>query len=188
MRPTLVTPRIRLTPLRPEHLSLLVELDADPEVMRFILGRARTAEQAREHWAPVCADTAADRLGLGFWAGFADDVFLGWWDASPRFADEGAATTADVGWRLRREHWRRGLATEGARAVLRHCFGTLGLERVTAETMAVNLGSRGVMRKLGMRHVRTEVREWDDPLPGADQGEVTYALTRAEWLRGRAGR
>ena len=53
--------------------------------MRFILGRARTAEQAREHWAPVCADTAADRLGLGFWAGFADDVFLGWWDASPRF-------------------------------------------------------------------------------------------------------
>ena len=50
---------------------------------------------------------------------------------------EGAATTADVGWRLRREHRRRGLATEGARAVLRHCFGTLGLERVTAETMAV---------------------------------------------------
>lgn len=181
MRPTLVTPRITLEPMRPEHLPLLVDLDADPEVMRYILGRGRTPQEVHDFWGPVCASTAADAHGLGWWVGFADGVFLGWWDASPPEPLTEPPTAAEVGWRLRREHWGAGLATEGARAVVEHCFGTLGLEKLTAETMAVNLGSRAVMRKLGMRHVSTQVREWDDPLPGSDQGEVTYELMRQEW-------
>ena len=48
--------------------------------------------------------------------------------------------------------------------------------------MAVNAGSRAVMEKLGMRHVRTEVQEWDDPLPGWEQGEVFYEIERSAWL------
>ncbi|WP_154792045.1 GNAT family N-acetyltransferase [Occultella kanbiaonis] len=183
MRPTLRTPRMTLTPMRIEHLPHLVELDGDPEVMRHLIGRARTPQEARETWAPVCASTAADAHGLGHWVGFTDGEFLGWWDAAPPEPLTKAPTTAEVGWRLRREFWGRGLATEGARAVVEHCFGTVGLESVTAETMAVNLASRGVMRKLGMRHVRTEVREWDEPLPGTEQGEVSYELHRAHWRR-----
>ncbi|WP_241680851.1 GNAT family N-acetyltransferase [Pseudactinotalea suaedae] len=183
MRPTLATPRMVLEPMRPEHLPHLVDLDGDPEVMRHLIGRARTAEEARAHWRPFCERTAADRHGLGFWVGFADGDFVGWWDASPPLpVTDRVPSTAEVGWRLRRQRWGGGLATEGARAVLEHCFVTVGLLRVTAETMAVNQASRGVMRKLGMRHVRTEVREWDDPLPSAEQGEVVYEITREEWL------
>jgi RimJ/RimL family protein N-acetyltransferase len=48
--------------------------------------------------------------------------------------------------------------------------------------MAVNAGSRGVMEKLGLHLERTVVEEWDDPLPGAEQGEVYYEITREEWL------
>ena len=47
--------------------------------------------------------------------------------------------------------------------------------------MAVNHGSRRVMRKLGMRHVRTDHRSWPDPLPGAEQGEVVHVISREEW-------
>jgi RimJ/RimL family protein N-acetyltransferase len=47
--------------------------------------------------------------------------------------------------------------------------------------MAVNEPSRRVMTKLGMRHLRTEQRTWPHPLPGADQGEVVYAISREEW-------
>ena len=65
-RPTLVTDRIRLVPMTTEHLPLLVELDADPEVLRFILGRARTEDEVLDHWGPVCADSAADAVGLGW--------------------------------------------------------------------------------------------------------------------------
>ena len=48
--------------------------------------------------------------------------------------------------------------------------------------MAVNLGSRRVMEKAGLAFVRTFHLEWDDPLEGTEQGEVEYAITRAEWL------
>ena len=67
--------------------------------------------------------------------------------------------SAEIGWRVERRYWRRGFATEGARSLLEHGFGTVGLELVRAETMAVNIASRRVLRKLGMHYVRTEVRK-----------------------------
>ena len=60
-------------------------------------------------------------------------------------------------------------------------FADPGLDVVRAETMVVNTGSRGVMRRLGMREVRIEVREWEDPLPGAELGEVISEITRQDW-------
>ena len=68
-----------------EHLPLLVELDADAEVLRFILGRAPSPSEAREYWGPICADAEADAAGLGWWIGWRrdDGAFLGWWDLSP---------------------------------------------------------------------------------------------------------
>lgn len=187
-RPALHTARLELRPMAPEHQPLLHRLDSDPEVMRYLLGRARTPEEIDAFWGPRCADTAADVLGLGWWVGFWDDDFVGWWDlgrsdsapASPPRPEE-----AEIGWRLVRRCWRRGLATEGAEALLRHGFETVGLHRIWAETMAVNTASRGVMEKLGMRHVHAEARTWDHPLPGSDLGEVTYEITAGEWAAGR---
>lgn len=49
--------------------------------------------------------------------------------------------------------------------------------------MAVNEPSRRVMTKLGMRHLRIDHRLWEEPLPGAEQGEVVYVITREEWAR-----
>jgi RimJ/RimL family protein N-acetyltransferase len=164
--------------MTPEHLPLLHRLDSDPEVMRFLLGRARTAAEIDTFWGPRCADTSADALGLGWWVGFQDETFLGWWDLSPGAVGHQTVTEAEIGWRLVRAQWRRGFASEGARALLAHAFDTVGLQRVWAETMAVNAASRGVMRAIGMRHVRTEVRHWEEPLPGADEGEAIYEITR----------
>ncbi|TWE11963.1 GNAT family N-acetyltransferase [Rudaeicoccus suwonensis] len=185
-RPVLATTRLQLRPMTLEHLPLLVDLDSDPEVMRYLIGRARTRPEAEEFWVPRCADESADTLGLGWWAGFAGDDFVGWWDLGRSDSDPSATVAhrrPEAGWRLRRAFWRQGLASEGAIALLDHGFRTVGVDAVWAETMAVNQGSRGVMRRLGMRHIATEVREWDDPLPGSDLGEVVYEITREEWLR-----
>lgn len=54
--------------------------------------------------------------------------------------------------------------------------------RVIAQTMAVNAGSRAAMEAVGMRYVRTCCQRWDDPLPGAELGEVEYEVTREAWL------
>lgn len=172
------------------HLPLLVELDADAEVLRYILGRARTAEEAHDYWKPICSDTDADAVGLGWWIGRrrGDGDFLGWWSLSLGRPVAERPHRAEAGWRLARRHWRQGYATEGATAVLDHGFTRVGVGAVWAETMAVNQASRGVMAKLGMSHARTDHREWDDPLPGTEHGEVIYEITSAEWaLRRSAG-
>lgn len=177
-RPRLGTERLRLEPLTTEHSELLVELDSDPEVLRFIFGRALTRGESL-HWAEVRLDPEAGPRGLGTWAGFEGDSFCGWWTLQ---LDGRDSDTAELGYRLRRDAWGRGLATEGSRALLDHAFVTLALPRVWAQTMAVNAGSRRVMERLGMAHVRTEVQEWDDPLPGWEQGEVVYEIAADDWL------
>ena len=66
-RPFLVPDRIELVPMTSDHLPLLHRLDSDPEVMRHLLGRARTPAEIDEFWAPRCSDTAFDAVGLGWW-------------------------------------------------------------------------------------------------------------------------
>lgn len=165
-----------------EHLPLLVDLDADPEVLRYILGRARSPVEVGDFWGPICADTEADAVGLGWWIGRSrsDGDFLGWWDLSPDRPVAKSPVRAEAGWRLARRHWRQGYATEGAAAVLEHGFTTVGVDTIWAETMAVNQASRHVMTKLGMRHVRTDHNRWNNPIPGAEHGEVVYELTREQ--------
>jgi RimJ/RimL family protein N-acetyltransferase len=177
-RPTLHTDRLRLEPVTDEHLPLLVELNSDPEVMRFLIGRAATPEETYAEWARRRGAQSDEERGLGYWVGFERGTFVGWWSCSA-YADDPA--TAGLGYRLRREAWGRGLATEGCGAMVAHAFAIVGIDRVVAGTMAVNTRSRRVMEKLGMRHVRTWHEEFDEPLPGTEQGEVGYELTRAEW-------
>ena len=58
----------------------------------------------------------------------------------------------EVGWRLAFDYWGRGLATEGARAVVRYGFEELGLDSLVSFTVPANRRSRRVMEKLGMTH------------------------------------
>jgi RimJ/RimL family protein N-acetyltransferase len=177
-QPVLRTARLVLVPLADEHLDLEVELDSDPEVLRFLYGRARSrAEVTESHAKRRAAAVPVD--GLGHWMAFApEDDFVGLMMLPPT-GDPGAA---ELGYRLLRRHWRQGLASEASRALLAHGFDTVGLERVIATTMTVNAGSRGVMQRLGMRYVRTFHPEFDDPLPGTEHGEVEYEITRSDWL------
>ncbi|MCQ9367286.1 GNAT family N-acetyltransferase [Brevibacterium sp. 91QC2O2] len=188
-RPVITTQRLELRPMTPAHLPLHRQLDTDPKVMRFLLGRARSLAETDEFWTPRCADTSADAVGLGWWVGYAGDRFVGWWDLGRSDSEPGTMLEpeavlqpdeAEIGWRVLRSQWGQGYAPEGARALLQYAFETVGLQRVWAETMAVNTPSRRVMEKIGMRHIKTEVRHWDDPLPGAELGEVVYEVTRGE--------
>ena len=82
--------------------------------------------------------------------------------------------------------WGSGVATEVSAALIDHGFTVLDVERVRAETMAVNVGSRRVMEKVGMRLVREFHADWPVRIDGDEHGEVEYAITRDEWLSSRA--
>jgi RimJ/RimL family protein N-acetyltransferase len=179
VRHVLSTDRLTLSPLAATDLPYLVALNGDAEVMRYITGRAMTPEEVAAE-LPSLLDS---ERGLRLWSGYAaDSSFTGVWFLS---ADPDDAAAGELGWRLPRSAWGRGLAAEGARALLEHGFFTLGLARLWAETMAVNAQSRRVMEKLGMEHVRSHVETWEDPIPGWEQGEVVYELTRTEYLSAR---
>ncbi len=175
------TERLVLRRFTLDDLDLLVELDADAEVMRFINGgepvdRFEVATML-SWWIEY--DERLD--GLGFWAATekATDAFIGWFHLRP--GDDDGPFDAELGYRLRRSVWGRGLATEGARALIDKGFSELGLERVRAETMALNAASRRVMEKSGLRYIRTFRAEWPVRIAGDEHGDVEYAITRAEW-------
>jgi RimJ/RimL family protein N-acetyltransferase len=117
--------------------------------------------------------------GRGKWAAIdkQSQEFIGWLELSVPPGGDGREV--ELGYRLRRRSWGVGLATEGAKALVRKAFTELGIDRVFAQTMAVNLSSRRVMEKAGLVLVRTIHLQWDDPIEGSELGEVEYELLRS---------
>jgi RimJ/RimL family protein N-acetyltransferase len=180
----LETERLVLRRFTESDVDDIVELDGDPAVMRYLTGgRSTPRELVENDVLPRFLRYYEHFRPWGFWATEERGTgrFVGWFVLRPREGED-PVDSPELGYRLRRECWGRGYGTEGARALVTKAFTDLGARRVYAHTMAVNLGSRRVMEKAGLRFVRTFHAEFDDPIPGSEHGEVEYALTREEWL------
>ena len=177
--------RLVLREFTPDDLQLLVELDSDPEVKRYIDNGAPVDRDELTSMLQTWIGWSARSPGYGTWAAIekASGLFLGWFHLRP--GDGAGPSEPELGYRLRRDAWGQGYATEGSRALVEKAFGELGAERVYASTMVVNTASRRVMEKAGLRYVRTFHAEWPVRIPGDEEGDVEYAVERAEWQRSR---
>jgi len=178
----LETERLVLRQLTMADVDNLADLDADPDVMRFITGgRATSRDTIKDKILPAFLACYGRYEGYGCWAAIEKPAgaFLGWFRFEPR--DGGPPGEIVLGYRLRRSAWGKGYATEGARALIRNGFTELGTQRVIAETMAINLASRRVLEKAGLRLVRIFHQPWPYPVDGRDQGDAEYALSKTEW-------
>lgn len=167
----------------------LVELNGDPEVMRFLNGGEPIhREEVRGRILPVYFDYYERFDGFGVWAAEekATGRFLGWFHFRPH-KTEPRPGEIELGYRLCRPAWGNGYATEASRALIHKGFTELGVERVIAETMTVNLASRRVMEKAGLGLVRTFHRAELHSVEGFEQGVVEYALTKADWAAAFSG-
>ncbi|MFI5692485.1 GNAT family N-acetyltransferase [Kribbella sp. NPDC051586] len=178
----LETERLTLSRFTPADAGLLVELDSDPEVMRFLTGQPTPRDEIENVVLPEILKVYAEHPQLGTFKAEAAEGFVGWFGLQPT----SDATVAGVGYRLNRAAWGNGYATEGTKALIAHAF-SLGMEQVVADTMAVNHRSRAVMRRSGLRFLKIYHEHFDDPLPGTEFGEVLYGLDRATWEAGRHG-
>ncbi|KAL6795270.1 acyl-CoA N-acyltransferase [Trichoderma sp. SZMC 28012] len=182
--PTLQTSRLSLRPLAEHNRDDIIDLDSDPQVMKYVhSGRPLTQEEAiQDHQERLLA--CRQIPGLGYWAGYFDDTCIGWAALSPIQSNGGTfhEQKAEIGYRISPRFWRRGYAKEMTRELLRYGFEELGLVEVVGQTMAVNEASRATMKACGMQHVRTLYIEFEDPIPGSEDGEVEYAITREKWL------
>jgi ribosomal-protein-alanine N-acetyltransferase len=154
---------------RPSDLDPFAALNADPEVTKFLPG-------------PLTRDESAamiDRIdahfaehGFGLWAVEVVDGppligFVGL--AVPRFTAP-FTPCVEVGWRLARDGWGHGYATEAATEAIAFGFGPVGLDEIVSFTAVDNLASRAVMERLGMR--RDPADDFDHP-----------SLPEGHWLR-----
>jgi RimJ/RimL family protein N-acetyltransferase len=172
------TARLLLRQWRDSDLEPFAALNADPEVMRHfpsVLTRAESDALA------LGARALISSRGWGLWAvevveGARFIGFVGL--AQPRF-DAHFTPAVEIGWRLAREHWGSGYATEGARAVVATAFDELGLDELVSFTTVANAASRRVMERLEMTHDPAD--DFEHPLlaPGHPQRpHVLYRLRR----------
>ncbi|MFD8293935.1 GNAT family N-acetyltransferase [Streptomyces lavendulae] len=180
----LETGRLALRRFTVDDADLLIELDGDPAVMRFLTGGIPTApELVRERDLPnVLAGYEKWGGDFGLFAAHEKDggAFIGWFHLRP--GPEGPPDEAELGYRLRQAAWGRGYATEGSRALLEKAFTELAVRTVWAATMAVNHGSRHIMEKLGMTLADTLPTPSDmEMVEGSEQGGVRYEITREQW-------
>jgi ribosomal-protein-alanine N-acetyltransferase len=147
----LQTERLILRRWKESDREPFARINADPRVMQHFPACLTRAE----------SDALMDRIEAHFEAHgfglFAAELratgeligFIGL--AIPQF-EAYFTPCVEIGWRLAAAHWNQGLATEGARAVLRYAFEELRLRELVSLAVAANLPSRRVMEKLGMTY------------------------------------
>jgi len=146
---------LRLRPWQAGDAARFAALNADPEVMRHFPATKDAAASRTE--AQSCARRFAVD-GFGPWAvALEGGGFVGMIGGArllrpmPFPGGERPGETVEIGWRLARDAWGRGIATRGARLALADLFGRCGLPEVVAFTAEANTPSRRVMERLGMR-------------------------------------
>jgi RimJ/RimL family protein N-acetyltransferase len=177
------TERMALRRFTEADAGALAALYGDPRVMRFITPQPSSLAEVESTILPGYLREYRELAdGLGSFAAIEKETGQMAGRFSLRPANSyGLAGGTELGYRLYPAFWGRGLATEGARALVGAAFGRLHLDRVVATTMADNAGSWRVLEKCGLRRVRTFHYPDADLMPGAEHGDFVYELTRSDW-------
>ena len=184
----LETERMILRRLTQDDAEYLLDLDSDPEVMQYLTGGVpSTRAFILERTMPRFLGCYEDYDHLGYWAAIekTSDAFMGWFHFRPYSENP---EEIELGYRLKKICWGQGFAPEGSVALIEKGFRELGVTKVVATTMSVNVRSRRVMEKVGLRFEMEFVYP-GEPFPGwsaEDCMEVKYGMTREQWLARQA--
>jgi RimJ/RimL family protein N-acetyltransferase len=148
----LETPRLQFRRFTPDDLHALASIRSDPDVMKYIgTGRTESIDEVQAKLAKVTAHW--EQHGFGYWALIekASSKLAGWCGLSYLEDTE----DIEIGYGLAKAYWAKGLATEAAAAVIKYGFVQLRLERIVAVAYPQNIPSQVIMKKLGMKYVKT---------------------------------
>lgn len=147
------TPRLRFRDWKETDLEPLSRLNADEQVMKYF-PKTLSTEESNSMYHYIKSEFK--KCGFGLYAvetkGNKDFVgFIGFHRAT--FAAD-FTPCIEIGWRLKKEAWGNGYATEGALACLHYGFHHLGFHEVYSFTADKNAPSKKVMMKIGMEFVK----------------------------------
>jgi RimJ/RimL family protein N-acetyltransferase len=177
----LTTDRLLLRQWRDSDREPFAALNADPAVTEHFPARM-TPEQTDEFIDHI--SRTIEERGWGWWALEVRETgrFVGMTGLSVPGFDAHFTPTVEIGWRLAKDAWGNGYATEAARAALAYGFGPAGLDEIVSFTTTTNLPSQRVMQRIGMTH--DEADDFDHVrLPAGHrlQRHVLYRIDRAQW-------
>lgn len=176
------TARLLLRQWRQQDLSCFADMNADTEVMRHYPSTLSVNESS--NMAEKCKSLIATR-GWGFWAveTLLDKSFIGFVGLHEPGYQMPVMPCVEIGWRLAREYWGKGYATEAARASLDFAFRELKLREVYSFTSVTNTRSRAVMERLAMLDTMANFNHPMIPANSPLREHVMYKTDRRRWLQ-----
>lgn len=140
--------RLYLRKLHPSDAPNLFKLDSDPDVVRYVGGGPVVSIRQSQEAIRRVRQYYERHPGFGIFAAIEKQswAFVGWF--ALKHLDQ--TDEVEIGYRLLKNHWGRGLATEMGHRIVEHGFGTLRLPKLVAVTQADNRASQRVLTKLGL--------------------------------------
>jgi RimJ/RimL family protein N-acetyltransferase len=170
----------RLVLRQPEESDVepIMAMDADPEVMRYIgTGAIIPPDRDRALQSVTRWRKQWDEQGFGMCSVIVRETgdYAGWVTlAVPAFLPE-ILPAVEIGFRLRREYWGQGYATEAATELLRFGLTEVGLDRVVSIRDIDNARSERLLDKLGLHF------ECQTTVPATGQCVAVHAIARQEF-------
>ncbi len=174
------TERLLLRQWKKEDFPLFAELNADPVVMEFYPDILTVAES--NAMASRLESLISER-SWGFWAAelVEDKTFIGFVGLHKPNYDLPVTPCVEIGWRLAKEYWGKGYATEAASVSLNFAFEKIGLTEVYSFTPVANKRSWLVMERLGMKNTCANFEHPIIPVNHPLREHVLYNITREQW-------
>ena len=150
------TPRLILRRFTEEDAALLLYLNRDPEVIKYVHEfPLETEEQALNIIRNIILPQYENDLGR--WAIHIKESmeFIGW--CGLKYLPKNDET--DLGYRLVKKEWGKGIASEAAQHTLQYGFNQLKLKLITGKAHKENTASLNILEKLGMHFIREEIED-----------------------------
>ena len=145
------TERLLIREWTPEDIQLLHKVMSDPDVMKYVWDYQPATKQRVEDFVLTCIEESS----TGSWSTWAvvlkeEGELIGYCGFLVRSYGEYKGET-EMGWLLDKTYWRKGLATEAAKAVLDFGLEKWSFKKVIAAARSENQQSLKVMQKIGMK-------------------------------------
>jgi ribosomal-protein-alanine N-acetyltransferase len=151
----LETKRLILREILSSDFDDLYRMNSDPLIMKYVGdGSIRDEEQMKSELTMLISHYSR-KPGFGIWATMLKetDTFVG----ASGLVNYNQTPDIEIGYRMLKEHWNRGYATEASLGLLNYGFGRLGLKKIVSTAHVENLASRRVMEKIGMAYIDNRV-------------------------------
>ncbi len=181
----LKTDRLILRQWRKNDFPAFATMNADPLVMEYY--PSTLSEDESNTMAHKLESLILER-SWGFWAveTIIGNKFIGFAGLHKPTYELPVTPCVEVGWRLGKEYWGNGYATEAAKASLEFAFEELSLNEVYSFTSISNIKSRLVMERLNMQDIDENFEHPIIPEGHSLREHVLYRITKEQWINNAA--